>query len=164
MPLDLVPTVSGKPLILYLTVLEESMGYVLGQLDAFGKKEQQEIQRLQTKIPGARVNLLCSSLGSKKAETVYATHTMMLISKTDPLKYIFQKLALTRKIARWKMALLECDIVYISQKVIKGSALAEQLAHHPLSDYQPLLHEFPDKHIMAVEEIKSKSKTAEWKL
>ncbi|RDX92471.1 Retrovirus-related Pol polyprotein from transposon 17.6, partial [Mucuna pruriens] len=39
-PLVLVPTVPGKPLILYLTVLEESMGYMLGQRDATGKKEQ----------------------------------------------------------------------------------------------------------------------------
>ncbi|RDX85199.1 hypothetical protein CR513_33635, partial [Mucuna pruriens] len=39
-PPILVPIVPGKPLILYLTMLEESMGCVLGQQDASRKKEQ----------------------------------------------------------------------------------------------------------------------------
>ncbi|RDY10067.1 Retrovirus-related Pol polyprotein from transposon 17.6, partial [Mucuna pruriens] len=39
-PLVLVPAVPEKPLILYLTILEESMGCVLGQQDDIGRKEQ----------------------------------------------------------------------------------------------------------------------------
>ncbi|RDX63351.1 hypothetical protein CR513_58224, partial [Mucuna pruriens] len=39
-PHVLVPVVLGKPLILYLMVLEESIGCVLGQQDATGRKEQ----------------------------------------------------------------------------------------------------------------------------
>ena len=35
----LVPPISGKPLILYLTIHEKSMGYVLGQHNEIGKKE-----------------------------------------------------------------------------------------------------------------------------
>ncbi|RDX75795.1 hypothetical protein CR513_44277, partial [Mucuna pruriens] len=62
------------------------------------------------------------------------------------------------------MALSKYDIVYTTQKAIKGSVLAEQLAHHPLDDYQSLLHEFPDEHIMAVEGARSESNLAEWKL
>ncbi|RDY00990.1 hypothetical protein CR513_15746, partial [Mucuna pruriens] len=42
------------------------------------------------------------------------------------------------------MALSEYDIIYVSQKAIKGSALAEHLAYHPLENPQPLLHEFPN--------------------
>ena len=36
----LVPPVLGKPLILYLTVHEKSMEYVMGQHDEIGRKEQ----------------------------------------------------------------------------------------------------------------------------
>ena len=36
----LVPPTPGKPLILYLTVTETAMGYVLGQHDESGRKEQ----------------------------------------------------------------------------------------------------------------------------
>ncbi|RDY06253.1 rnhA, partial [Mucuna pruriens] len=46
------------------------------------------------------------------------------------------------------MALSEYDILYVSQTTIKGSALAEQLAYHPLTNPQPLGYEFPDEHIM----------------
>jgi len=66
------------------------------------------------------------------------SHTTWLISKMDPIKYIFKKPALTRRIARWQMLLSEFDISYVTQKAIKGSALAEFLAHQPINDYQPM--------------------------
>ena len=46
----------------------------------------------------------------------------------DPVKYIFEKPALTGRIARWQVSLSEFDIVYVTQKAIKGSALADYLA------------------------------------
>ncbi|RDY00697.1 rnhA, partial [Mucuna pruriens] len=74
----------------------------------------------------------------------------------DPLKYIFKKPALTGQIAWWQMALSKYDIVYTSQKAIKGSALAEQLAYHPLNEYHPLSHEFLEVHIMMAEKNEQK--------
>jgi len=65
----------------------------------------------------------------------------------DPIKYIFEKPALTGRIARWQMLLSEYDIVYVTQKAIKGSALADFLAHQPVEDYQPMLPDFPDEDI-----------------
>jgi len=46
----------------------------------------------------------------------------------DPIKYIFEKLALTGRIAWWQMLLSEYNIIYVTQKSIKGSALAKYLA------------------------------------
>ncbi|RDY06706.1 hypothetical protein CR513_09257, partial [Mucuna pruriens] len=66
----------------------------------------------------------------------------------DPIKYIFEKLALTGKIARSQVALLEYDIVHITQKAIKGSTLADHLAYNPLLDYQPMKHDFPNEDIL----------------
>ncbi|RDX92507.1 hypothetical protein CR513_25351, partial [Mucuna pruriens] len=40
----------------------------------------------------------------------------------------------------------------------------DDVAYHPLDDYQPLLHEFPDENIMVVEEARSESNLARWKL
>jgi len=48
-PAILVPLVEGRPLIMYLTVLEDSMGCVLGQQDETGKKEH-EIYYLSKKF------------------------------------------------------------------------------------------------------------------
>ena len=46
------------------------------------------------------------------------------------------------------------DIVYVTQKPIKGSALADYLAQQPLNDYQPMHPEFPDQDIMALFNVK----------
>ncbi|RDY12591.1 Pol polyprotein, partial [Mucuna pruriens] len=81
------------------------------------------------------------------------SHTTWLVAKTDPIKYILEKPALIGRIAQWQMALSEYDIIYVNRSAIKGSALAENLAYHPLTDPQPLYHEFPDEHIMAAIEI-----------
>src|SRR3954462_11102438 len=56
----------------------------------------------------------------------------ILISKMDPIKYIFEKPALTGRLARWQMLITEYDIQYVTQKAIKGSVLADHLAHQPL--------------------------------
>ncbi|GAU10561.1 hypothetical protein TSUD_423630, partial [Trifolium subterraneum] len=66
----------------------------------------------------------------------------------DPIKYIFEKAALTGRIARWQMLLSEYDIEYHTQKAIKGSVLADHLAHQPVEDYQPIKFDFPDEEIM----------------
>ncbi|XP_028193273.1 uncharacterized protein LOC114378881 [Glycine soja] len=78
----------------------------------------------------------------------------------DPVKYIFEKPALIGRIARWQVLLLEFDIVYVTQKAIKGSALADYLAQQTLNDYQPMHPELPDEDIMALfeEEVEDEDK------
>ncbi|RDX68613.1 hypothetical protein CR513_52378, partial [Mucuna pruriens] len=51
-----------------------------------------------------------------------------------------------------------------TMKVVKGSAIVKQLPPSPLADYQPLLHEFLDEHIMSMEEARSETMSDEWKL
>ncbi|RDX69989.1 Retrovirus-related Pol polyprotein, partial [Mucuna pruriens] len=120
---ELIP---GRPLILYLTVLEESMGCMLGQRDDTGKKEH-AIYYLSKKFTDCEqrysaLERTCCALvwATKRLRQYMLAHTVWLIAKTDPIKYIFEKPALTGRIARWQMALSEYDIVYISQKAIKG--------------------------------------------
>ena len=72
----------------------------------------------------------------------------------DSVKYIFEKLALVGRIARWQVLLSEFDIVYVTQNAIKGSALANYLAQRALNDYQPVHPGFPDEDIMALFEGK----------
>lgn len=68
-----------------------------------------------------------------------------------PIKYIFEKPSLAGRIARWKVLLSEYDIVYVTKKAIKGSALTDYLADSPLEDYEPMSFDFPDENIMAIE-------------
>ncbi|XP_052481174.1 uncharacterized protein LOC128035467 [Gossypium raimondii] len=52
--------------------------------------------------------------------------------------------------ARWQVLLFEFDIVYVSQKAIKGSAIADFLASRALEDYEPLNFDFPNEDLLYV--------------
>ena len=51
-----------------------------------------------------------------------------------------------------QMMLSEYDIEYRSQKPIKGSVLADHLAHQPIEDYQSVQYDFPDEEILYLKE------------
>ncbi|XP_058100696.1 uncharacterized protein LOC131245334 [Magnolia sinica] len=68
-----------------------------------------------------------------------------------------------RRIAKWKLLLSKFDITYVTQKAIKGQALADHLATHSLPDYQPLKTFFPDNDILLIEEEEER-KAGEWTL
>jgi hypothetical protein len=84
-------------LILYLTVTEAAMGYVLGQHDEAGKKER-VIFYLSKKFIECEsrytvIEKLCCALvwAAKRLRHYMLYHTTWLISKVDPLRYICNK-------------------------------------------------------------------------
>ncbi|XP_070045529.1 uncharacterized protein [Nicotiana tomentosiformis] len=55
----------------------------------------------------------------------------------------------TGKLAKWQILLCEYDIVYITQKAIKGQALADHLAENTMDkDYEPLTTYFPYEEVL----------------
>ncbi|KAA3466169.1 Gypsy retrotransposon integrase-like protein 1 [Gossypium australe] len=81
-------------------------------------------------------------------------HTTWLISKLDPLKYMMESTALNGRMARWQILLSEFDIVYMSQKVVKWSTIADFLVSRALEDYEPLNFDFPNEDLMYVAAVK----------
>ena len=131
-PVLMLP-VPERPLILYMTILDESMGCMLGQHDESGKKER-AIYYFSKNFTACEMNYsllerTCCALvwASHRLRQYMLSHTTWLISKMDLVKYIFDKPALTGWIARWQVWLTEFDIVYVAQKAIKGTALADYL-------------------------------------
>jgi len=117
------------------------MGCVLGQHDKTEKIEH-AIYYLSKKFTDyeKRYSMLertCCTLAwaAHRLRQYMLSHTTWLISKMDPIKYIFKKPTLFGRIARWQMLLSKYDIVYVTQKSIKGSVLAEYLAQQPIDDY-----------------------------
>ena len=105
-PLVLVPPVPERPLILYMIVLDESMGCILGQHDESGKRER-VVYYLSKKFTACEMNY--SLLERTCWALVWVAHRLRqymlsyitwLVSKMDPDKYIFEKPALTGRIAR----------------------------------------------------------------
>ena len=105
-PPILVPPILGKPLILYLTIHEKSMGCVLGQHDETEKKEH-AIYYLNKKFTDYEskylsVEKMCCALAwtCQRLRQYLLYHTTWLISKLDPIKYIFEKPSLSKRITR----------------------------------------------------------------
>jgi hypothetical protein len=153
----LVPPVHGRPLILYLTVIELGMVCVLGQQDESGRKEQ-AIYYLSNKFTECEsrysmVEKLCYSLvwSAKRLRQYMLYYTTWLISKMDPVKYIFEKPYMSSRIARWQVLLAEYDIIYMTRKSVKGSAITDHLVDNAIEDYEPLNFDFPDEDVLVTE-------------
>ena len=80
-------------------------------------------------------------------------HTTWLIAKLDPIKFIFEKPSLSGRIARWQVLLSEFDILYVSQKAIKRSAIADFLAERANEEYKPMSFDLLNEDLMAVLQI-----------
>ena len=50
----------------------------------------------------------------------------------DPLKYLFEKPALSGRLSRWLILLAEFDLKYVARKTIKGSAVSNFCAENPI--------------------------------
>ncbi|XP_070003129.1 uncharacterized protein [Nicotiana sylvestris] len=89
---------------------------------------------------------------SKVEELLLCLHTY-LIFRTNLLKCIFQKPMPTGKLAKWQILVSEFDIIYVTQKAVKGQALADHLAENPIGrEYKPLKMYFPDEEVSFVGE------------
>jgi len=90
-----------------MTVLDESMGCMLGQHDDSGKR-QRVVYYLSKKFTACEMNYsllerTCCTLvwASYRLRQYVLSHTTWLVSKMDLIKYIFEKPALTGRIAQW---------------------------------------------------------------
>ncbi|XP_052485146.1 uncharacterized protein LOC105767261 [Gossypium raimondii] len=57
---------------------------------------------------------------------------------------------LNGRMVRWQILLSEFDVVYVSQKVVKGSGITDFLTSRGLEDYDPLNFDFPNEDLMYV--------------
>ena len=92
---------------------------MLGQLNEPDQKEK-VIYYLSKKFTNCEINYItiektCYALAwaLRKLWQYMLYFTTQLISM-DPIKYIFEKLALTRKISHWQMLLSKFDIVFVT--------------------------------------------------
>ena len=72
-------------------------------------------------------------------------YSILLVSRLDPLRYLFNRPVLTGRLMRWLVLLTEFDIQYVTQNSIKWSIIADHLASLPVSDDRPIDDDFPDE-------------------
>ena len=91
--------------------------------------------------------LVWSTLRLRHYMTEYLVH---LISRLDPLRYLFDMPTLVDCLMKWLVLLTEFDIHYVAQKSIKGSILPYHLASLPVYNGRAIDDDFPDENVAVV--------------
>ena len=148
-PPILCPPHKEKPLLLYLTVTDTAIGAMLAQENKASKVEN-AIYFVSRKLQGSELNYsacekTCAGLiwVVGKLKHYMQAHSVHLVSKLDPIKYLFDKPSISMRLAKWSFFLAEYDITYVSRKSVKGRVMADQLADFPCDEPQGLEPQFP---------------------
>ena len=119
-PPILVPPVLEKPLLLYLTTTDTTMGALLAQYLEETKKENAIYHISKKMLPyEEKYSLLektCVALvwATRKLRHYMLAYKVLLIAKMDHLKYLMEKHVQDGKAAKWVLLLLEFDIKYMT--------------------------------------------------
>ena len=157
-PPVLVPPIPGKPLVLYLTVLDQSLGAMLAQHD--DQRKEHAIYYVSKKFTEGEsryptIEKTCCALAWTVFRLKHYTlnHTTFVISRLDPIKYLLETPYLHGRLAKWQVILSQYDLRYAPKRAIKGSIIADQLAESPTeSEYVEI--EFPDENLVSTIDAK----------
>ncbi|CAN6567999.1 unnamed protein product [Malus baccata var. baccata] len=137
-PPVLVPPQRGKPLKLYISASEKSIGSLLAQNNEGGKEQAvYYLSRILTEVETRyssveRLWLALYFTASKLRHYMLPCH-MHIIAKTDVIKYMLSKPMLMGRIGKWILALSKFSFQYVPQRAVKGQAIADFLAEHQKS-------------------------------
>ena len=134
-PPVLMPPKRGKPLKLYISASERSIGSLLAQNNEDGKEQAiYYLSRILTKVETryTSVEKLCLALyvtACKLRHYMLPCH-IHIIARTDVVKYMLSKPMLTGRIGKWILALSKYSFQYVPQRAVKGQAIADFLVEH----------------------------------
>ncbi|KAM2557547.1 hypothetical protein TB2_014658 [Malus domestica] len=134
-PPVLVPPQRGKPLKLYISASDKSIGSLLAQNNEGGKEQAvYYLSRILTEVETrySPIERLCFALyftANKLRHYMLPCH-VHIIAKTDVIKYMLSKPMLTGRIGKWIRSLSEFSFQYVPQRAVKGQAIADFLAEH----------------------------------
>ncbi|XP_031106342.1 uncharacterized protein LOC116010995 [Ipomoea triloba] len=155
-PPVLTAPIHGRPLILYISAQESSVGALLAQENDNGKENAlYYLSRMMTpnELKYSPIEKLCLALvfAIKKLKHYFEAHIIQLVSKANPVKFVMAKVVLSDRLARWYLLFQQFEIVYVPQKSVKGQALADFLADHPILAEWELSDDLPDEDVLIIE-------------
>lgn len=87
----------------------------------------------------------------KKWQHYFQSYKVDVVSKIDPLKYLYSCPSLVGKFAKWLILLSRFDVTYTVKKVVKGRCVAEFLTMQTIdSDDQEFEIDLPDETVGAL--------------
>ena len=98
------------------------------------------------------IERLCLALvwATRRLRHYVTEYSILLISRLDPLRYLFDRPVLTGRLMRWLVLLTKFDIQYVTHKSIKGSIVIDHLASLLVSDDRPIDVDFPDEQFVSM--------------
>jgi len=148
--------IPSKPLILYIAAQERPLGALCAQENEEGK--ERALYYLSRTLIGAElqyspIEKTCLALmfAVQKLRHYMEAHMVQVISKADPIKYILSRSVLSGRLAKWAIILEQYDLIYVPQKAVKGQALVDFLADHPIPDEWELNDDLPDEEVFVID-------------
>ena len=87
---------------------------------------------------------------AQKLRHIILPFQIWVVARMDPLNYLFEKLALSGRLSRWLILLVEFDLKYVARKTIKGSIVSYFCAKNPVEG-EDGREDFLDEGILDVE-------------
>ena len=102
--------------------------------------------------------MLSSCLCYSKTRHYLVGQTIHVISRVNPLRLLMTKSgSLNSRLAKWALLLSQYDMLFVSQKTVKGQALADFLAAHPVPEssklHEDIPHEVFESNITSEDEV-----------
>ena len=114
-----MPCIPGHPLLLYFSVSDMALGCMLAQLDDSGKERAiyyLSKRMLEYEYGYIMIEHLCLALvwAIRRLRHYVIEYSILLVSRLDPLRYLFDRPILTGRLMRWLVLLIEFDIQYVT--------------------------------------------------
>lgn len=122
----------GLPLMLYLAATNTAVGALLAQ-DGYDRDESPiyyvsiQLKGAETRYPKTAL-MSCPCLCCTTIATLFLTHKLQLIVKSNLVRYLLTRPVFLGRLARWLLQLYEFEIVCVTLKAIKGQAVIDMLA------------------------------------
>ena len=114
-PPILVPPIPRHPLLLYFSVSHMALGCMLAQLDDSGKERAiyyLSKRMLEYECRYIMIECLCLALvwATRRLRHYVIEYSILLVSRLDPLRYLFDRHVMTDRLMRWLVLLIEFNI------------------------------------------------------
>ncbi|OMO74738.1 hypothetical protein COLO4_26525 [Corchorus olitorius] len=134
-PATMTPPIKGQPMMLYLTSTKQSIGGLLVQEVEGVERPVYYLSRCLhvSELNYSPMEKHCLSLvfATQKLRHYLLAHKVVVVTKSDPIRYILSRPILAGRAAKWLLVLGQFDLSVAQPKAIKSQALSDLLAYFP---------------------------------
>ena len=121
----LVPQEPRKPLLPCLLITGDAVGSMLAQVGSMLPQEpmyyvSMRFHDCETRYTPIEKSCFALVWAVQKPRHIILPFQVWIVAEMDPLKYLFEKPTLSRRLSRWLILLAKFDLKYVARKTIKA--------------------------------------------